>query len=103
MEEKNKNDSLAKNNFEKRMKETKNKAIEENIKNAEKSGNVLTQTIDDDGNLVGLNNFVSAESNLKQKQEISVSDIKSELFEGENIVVGKTDNGRSKLTNDIFS
>lgn len=103
MEEKNKNDSLAKSNFEKRMKETKNKAIEENIKNAEKSGNVLTQTIDDDGNLVGLNNFVSAESNLKQRQEVSISDIKSELFEGENIVVGKTDNGRSKLTNDIFS
>jgi len=103
MEEKIKNDTLAKNNFDKRMKETKNKAMEENIKNAEKSGNVLTQTIDKEGNLVGLNNFVSAESNLEKNKEISVSDIQAELFEGENIVVGKSDNGVSKLTNEIFS
>ena len=103
MEEKNKNDSLAKLNFEKRMKETKEKAIEENIKNAEKSGNVLTQTIDETGNLVGLNNFVSAETKLSNKGEISVEDIQAELFEGENIVVGKSDNGRSQLKNDIFS
>jgi hypothetical protein len=103
MEEKIKNDSLAKSNFEKRMKETKSKAMEDNIKKAEKSGNVLTQTIDKDGNLVGLNNFVSAESNLGKNTEISVSDIQAELFEGENIVVGKSDNGLSKLTNDIFT
>ena len=77
--------------------------MEENIKNAEKSGNVLTQTIDKDGNLVGLNNFVSAESNLDKNKEISVSDIQTELFEGENIVVGKSDNGLSKLTNNLFS
>jgi hypothetical protein len=102
-EEKIKNDTLAKSNFEKRMKETKNKAIEENIKKAEKTGNVLTQTIDEEGNLVGLNQFESAESNLTKKKEVSITDIQSELFEGDNIVVGKTDNGRSQLTNDIFS
>ena len=102
MEEKIKNDALAKSNFEKRMKETKSKAMEENIKNAEKSGNVLTQTIDKEGNLVGLNNLQSAEHNLSKKEEIDVSDIQSELFEGENIVVGKSDNGLSKLTNKLF-
>jgi len=103
MEEKVKNDALAKSNFEKRMKETKNKAMEENIKKAEKTGNVLTQTIDEQGNLVGLNHVESAESNLQKKMNVSISDIQNELFQGENIVVGKSDNGKSKLTNDIFS
>ena len=36
-------------------------------------------------------------------EQVTISDIQSELFEGDNIVVGKTDNGRSQLTNDIFS
>jgi K+-transporting ATPase c subunit len=55
MHEKNKNESNAKTAFEQRVKETKQKAIEENIKNAEKSGNALTQTIDEQGNLIGVN------------------------------------------------
>jgi Family of unknown function (DUF5832) len=52
--EKLKNETLAKEEFDKRVMETKRKAIEDNIKLAKKSGNVLTQTIDDDGNLVGV-------------------------------------------------
>jgi hypothetical protein len=56
MSEKQKNEGNAKTAFEQRVKETKKKAIEENIKNAEKSGNVLTQTVDDDGNLIGIVN-----------------------------------------------
>ena len=101
MEEKVRNESLAKASFDQRIKESKEKAMKENMKNAEKTGNVLTQTIDDDGNLVGINTFQSAETNLSKK-EINIQDIKSELFEGENIVVGKTDYGKSQLTNDIF-
>ena len=43
--EKIKNETRAKEEFDRRVKETKRKAIEENIKLAEKSGNKLTQTI----------------------------------------------------------
>ena len=103
MHEKTKNETNAKNTFEQRIKETKEKAIEDNIKNAEKSGNTLTQTIDKDGNLVGVNNVNTQEVALNDKEEISVSDIRSELFDGENIVVGKTDNGQSELISGPFA
>jgi hypothetical protein len=59
--EKIKNEMLAKEEFDKRVMETKRKAIEENIKIAKKSGNVLTQTIDEDGNLVGVKETVNFE------------------------------------------
>jgi len=60
MHEKTKNESNAKTAFDQRVKETKQKAIEENIKNAEKSGNTLTQSIDKDGNLIGVNGSFSS-------------------------------------------
>ena len=50
-EEKIKNEAEAKNAFEQRVKDAKRKAIEENIEKAKKSGNKLTQTIDEQGNL----------------------------------------------------
>jgi len=61
-QEKLKNEARAKEEFDKRIKDTKRKAIEENIKLAEKSGNVLTQTLDDEGNLVGVRETVDFES-----------------------------------------
>ena len=103
MSEKKKNETNAKNAFEQRVKESKQKAIDENIKNAEKSGNTLTQTIDEQGNLVGINNVNTQESALKEQENISSADICMELFEGENIVVGKTDNGQSQLVSGPFS
>jgi hypothetical protein len=103
MSEKQKNEGNAKTAFEQRVKESKKKAIEENIKNAEKSGNVLTQTVDDDGNLIGINNANTQEFTLKEQENISTADICSELFEGENIVVGKTDNGQSQLVSGPFA
>jgi len=60
--EKTKNESKAKDEFEKRVRDSKRQAIEENIKNAEKSGNVLTQTIDEDGNLSGVTENVDFDS-----------------------------------------
>jgi hypothetical protein len=57
-----KNEAKAKDEFDKRIKETKRKAIEENIKLAEKSGNKLTQTLNEDGNLVGVRELVDFES-----------------------------------------
>ena len=103
MHEKTKNESNAKTAFEQRVKETKQKAIEENIKTAEKSGNILTQTIDEKGNLIGVNNVNTQESKLKENESISTADICSELFENENVVTGKTDNGQSLLMSGPFA
>lgn len=60
--EKLKNETKAKDEFEKRVLETKRKAIEENVRKARETGNKLTQTIDDDGNLVGVKETVDFES-----------------------------------------
>jgi hypothetical protein len=103
MHEKQKNEANAKTAFEQRVKETKQKAIEDNVKRAEKSGNSLTQTIDEQGNLIGVNNANTQEFGLKEKENISSADIQMELFEGENIVVGKTDNGQSQLVSGPFA
>lgn len=103
MHEKTKNESNAKNAFDQRIKESKQKAIEENVKKAEKSGNTLSQTIDAQGNLVGVNNSNTQEFALKEQENISTADICMELFEGENIVVGKSDNGQSLLVSGPFA
>jgi hypothetical protein len=60
-QEKMKNEERAKREFETRIKESRKKAIEENIELAKKSGNVLTQTIDEQGNLVGVRDTVNFE------------------------------------------
>lgn len=60
--EKLKNETKAKDEFEKRVLEAKRKAIEENVRKARETGNKLTQTIDDDGNLVGVKETVDFES-----------------------------------------
>jgi hypothetical protein len=60
--EKLKNEEMAKKEFEERVRETKKKAIMENIEKANKSGNVLTQTMDADGNLVGVKETVDFDS-----------------------------------------
>lgn len=103
MHEKQKNESNAKSAFEQRVKETKQKAIEENIKNAEKSGNTLSQTINENGNLIGVNNSTTQEFSLGEQENISTADICKELFEGENIVVGKSDYGQSQLQSGPFA
>jgi hypothetical protein len=97
--EKQKNEQIAKNAFEQRVKETKQKAIEENKKNAEKYGNVITQDIDKEGNLIG----VSETQQSNDTESISVADIRTELFDGENVVVGKTDYGQSQLKSGPFA
>jgi hypothetical protein len=81
------NEDAAKNEFEKRVKETKQKAIEDNIQKAEKFGTTLTQGLDDNGNLVSINNKNTQEEIFKSNQTVEIKDIQDELFEGENIVV----------------
>jgi hypothetical protein len=103
MHEKKKNEENAKLAFEQRVKETKQKAIEENIKKAEKTGNSLTQTINEQGNLIGVNNSNTQEFSLGEQENISTADICAELFEGDNVIMGKTDNGQSLLKSGPFA
>jgi hypothetical protein len=56
--EKNANESKAKEEFDKRVKDSKRAAIEDNIKKARESGNVLTQSLNDEGDLVGVSETV---------------------------------------------
>jgi hypothetical protein len=103
--EKKKNEVIAKSAFDERIKETKQKAIEENKKNAEKYGNTITQDIDSEGNLVGASDINTTEKTFstQEPETISVADIRSELFESENIVIGKTDYGVSQLKSGPFA
>jgi len=68
-QEKIKNEKKAKEEFEKRVKETKQKAIEENIAKAEKSGNKLTQTITEEGKLIGVKETVNFEERTVADEE----------------------------------
>ena len=81
MSEKNKNEAEAKKQFEQRVLESKRLAIEENKKIAKESGNKLTQNIDKDGNLFGVNNTIEDSLN----EEADSNAIKEKLFENNNI------------------
>ena len=52
MAQKKKNDETSKEQFKNRVKDSKKKAIEENIAKATKEGNKLMQTINEEGELV---------------------------------------------------
>ena len=67
--EKLKNEEKAKEEFDRRVKETKKKAIEENIKQAEKSGNKLTQTLTEEGDLMGVRDTVDFDSREAAEEE----------------------------------
>ena len=99
MNEKQKNEKTAKMEFDKRVKEAKEKAMEENRKKAEESGNVLTQTITKDGELVNVKNLNTTEMNLlENSEEVSDETIRKQLFEGDDIVTDKNnDHGLSQL------
>lgn len=97
MHEKKKNDDKAKVEFDKRVKEAKVNAIQDNIEKAAKSNNKLSQTINEKGELVSIQNMNTQEKNLGVNA--TLDEIKRELFEGDNIVVGETDHGLSAILN----
>ena len=106
MHEKHSNEQSAKIEFEKRVRDTKEHAMEDNIKKAKASGNVLTQTISPDGNLVNVANMNTTEKNLLDSmsngsKECSLADIRKELFEGDNVVIDykNSDHGLSDILN----
>ena len=86
MNEKGRNELAAKQEFEKRILESKRTAIAENKKLAKKTGNKLTQNITKEGQLYGVNNTI--ENNLREKEDVTSADIRKELFEGNNIERG---------------
>ena len=75
-----KNEALAKEEFEKRVYEAKRKAIEENIEKAKKTGNKLTQTIDAEGNLIGVMQTVNFEEREVATEE-AIEQNRRETFE----------------------
>ena len=75
MSNKKANEENAKDYFNKRVKESKKKAMEENIEKANETGNKLTQTLNKEGELIGVKNIVD------------VSEVNAELFDSENIVL----------------
>lgn len=84
--EKLKNETKAKEEFERRVKETKQKAIKENIELAKKSGNVLTQTLNEDGQLIGVKETVDFES--REVADTASVNLRNELLR-ESVVSGE--------------
>ncbi len=102
--EKKKNETAAKAAFEQRVKETKQKAVEDNKKNADKFGGKVTQDIDNDGNLIGVGETSTEKTfNTEESENVTTADIRKELFESENVVVGKSDYGQSQLKSGPFA
>jgi hypothetical protein len=104
MSHKKKNDEISKEQFKERVKESKKKAIEENIAKARKEGNKLMQTIDEEGNLINADRMDVPGKNLlfgdKEDDDVSTADLRKELFEAEDVIVGRkkdNDHGLGEL------
>ena len=93
MSQKKQNDEVSKEEFKKRVKDSKRKAIEENVAKAEKEGNKLMQTIDEEGNLVNADRMDVPGKNLLfgdgENDDAATADLRKELFEAEDVIVGK--------------
>ena len=93
MYKKKENDEVNKDEFNKRVKDAKRKAIEENIAKATKEGNKLMQSIDEDGNLINADRMDVPGKNLLfgggENDDVSTADLRRELFNGENIILDK--------------
>ena len=89
------NEKEAKQQFEKRLQETKEKAMEENKKIATENNNVLTQVLNDDGNLVNVREVdydaipdemaITESSDAENKKRFDALNLKNELFEKANL------------------
>jgi hypothetical protein len=97
MEEREKNDIRAKSEFDNRVENAKREAMVENIKKAENTGNVLTQMIDEHGQLTGVGNITQEQQFNNSDISVTIDKLKEELFEGDNIITSLTDHGQSEL------
>jgi hypothetical protein len=101
MHEKFDNEKGAKLEFEKRVREAKEKALEENKEKAEKTGNVLTQTMNKDGQLVNVREVdydaipdeavVMEPTKNKLPQTMANNEIQNVVFDAPNIDTKKND------------
>jgi len=118
MMEKKKNEEQAKTEFEKRVKETKAKAIQENMKLAKESGNKLTQMLAKDGETLvdakpkdiagdasegaageGVGGGIWNAGDETASVTMTVEEMRKELFESEDVVMDKnSDHGLSRLS-----
>ena len=102
MAQKKKNDEISKEQFKERVKESKKKAIQENIAKAEKEGNKLMQTIDEEGNLINADRMDIPGKNLLfgdgDGDDVSTADLRKELFEAQDVIVGKQENNDHGLS-----
>ena len=102
MAQKKKNDEISKEQFKERVKESKRKAIQENIAKAEKEGNKLMQTIDEEGNLINADRMDIPGKNLLfgdgAGDDLSTADLRKELFEAQDVIVGKQENNDHGLS-----
>jgi hypothetical protein len=80
MSQKKMNEDSAKEYFNKRVVDSKQKAIEENKRKAQETGNKLTQCIDKEGNLKGVG-YTSQMAELNE--DATSADVKKVLFEQE--------------------
>ena len=64
--------------FEERVRESKKKAIAENIEKAKASNNKLTQRIDEEGNLIGVKETVDFDS--REAADVDSAKIHNELL-----------------------
>ena len=76
--------------------------ITENIKKAEESGNRLMQSIDEQGNLINADRMDVPGKNLlfgdNENDDIATADLRKELFNDENVIVGKQENNDHGLS-----
>ena len=96
MHEKEKNKAHDKGQFDERVRDSKRKAIEDNIKKAKETGNKLTQNIDENDQLVGVAGASTVESSLAGMNEITSANIRRELFENQDARVKDKGKGKNK-------
>jgi len=85
MQEKQKSEAAAKEQFEERVREKKKSAIEENKKRAAETGQILTQDIDDAGNLIPVGpaiGLTTLQAVAEDTFENASASIEAELMKG---------------------
>tara|TARA_B110000114_G_C15058569_1_gene384363 strand:+ start:337 stop:1197 length:861 start_codon:yes stop_codon:yes gene_type:complete len=95
MHEKKKNEDGAKLNFDMRVKESKFEAIAKNMEKAKEHNNKLTQTINEKGELISIENMNTQEKVLGVNA--TLEEIRKELFEGDVVDEKNTDYGLSEV------
>ena len=94
MHEKISNEKQAKIEFDKRVQEAKEKAMEDNAKLADKTGNQLTQLINDDGKLVNVRELdleAIPDETVLTKGAYASADVRNALFDNNNISTSPND------------